>query len=63
MKFSRLEYCSRLPFPPLGDPLNPGIKPMSPASSALAGGVFTADLPLESKLVRIFKSDFLHVSS
>ena len=34
-----------------------------PVSSALAGRVFTTELPLESKLVHIFKSDFLHVSS
>ena len=31
MGFSQQEYWSRLPFPPLGDLLNPGIKPMSPA--------------------------------
>ena len=28
--FSRLEYWSRLPFPPLGDLPNPGIEPVSP---------------------------------
>ena len=35
--FSRQEYWSGLPFPPLGGLPNPGIEPMSPASPALAG--------------------------
>ena len=30
MEFSRQEYWSGLSFPPSGDLLNPGIKPMSP---------------------------------
>ena len=29
MEFSRQEYCSRLPFPPLRDILDPGIQPTS----------------------------------
>ena len=37
MGFSRQEYWSGLPCPPPGDLPNPGIKPMSPASPALAG--------------------------
>ena len=41
MKYSRQEYWSGLSFPPLGDLPNPGIKPTSPASPALAGGFFT----------------------
>ena len=40
MGFSRQEYWSRFPFPPPGDLPDPGIKPMSPASSALASGFF-----------------------
>ena len=32
-----------LPFPPPGDPLDPGIKPMSPASPAPAGTFFTTE--------------------
>ena len=39
--FSRQEYWSRLPFPPPGDLCNPGIKPVSLASTALVGGSFT----------------------
>ena len=35
--FSRQEYWSGLPFPPLEDLPNPGIEPMSHESSALAG--------------------------
>ena len=42
MEFSRHEYQSVLPFSPLGDLPNPGIKPKSPAS---AGGFFTTQLP------------------
>ena len=41
MGFSRQEYWSGLPFPPPGDPPDPGIKPVSPA---LAGGFFTTEL-------------------
>ena len=37
MGFSRQEYCSVLPFPPLGGLPNPGIKPMSPVAPALTG--------------------------
>ena len=31
MEFFRQEYWSRLPYPPPGDLLNPGIEPASPA--------------------------------
>ena len=34
MGFSRQEYGSGLPFPSPGDPLDPGIKPWSPALQA-----------------------------
>jgi len=36
---------SELLFPPPGDLLNPGIKPMSLVAPALAGGFFTTALP------------------
>ena len=39
--FSRQEYMSRLPFPTSGDPLLPGIKPVSLASLGWSGGFFT----------------------
>ena len=42
MDFSRQEYWSGLPFPPLGDLPHPGIKFISPA---LAGGFFTTEPP------------------
>ena len=45
MRFSRQEYWSGLPFPSLGDITNPGIKPTSPASPALASGFFTTESP------------------
>ena len=34
MGFPRQEHCSGLPFPPPGDPPDPGIKPRSPALQA-----------------------------
>ena len=42
MEFSRQEYWSRLPFPPLGDLPNPGCEPVFPA---LAGRFFTIAPP------------------
>ena len=44
MGFSKQEYWSRLPCPPLGDLSDSGIKPTSLVSPALAGGFFTACL-------------------
>ena len=44
MEFSRQEYWSGLPFPTQMDCPNPGIKPMSLVSSALAGGFFTTSI-------------------
>ena len=48
MGFSRQEYWSWLPFPPLGDLFDPGIKPMFPESLALQA-IHTAE-PLRSQL-------------
>ena len=48
MGFSRQEYWSGLPFPPPGDFPDPGIKPTSPAPTALAGGCFTTAPPENS---------------
>ena len=45
MGFSRKEYRSGLAFPPPGNLSDPGIKPASLASPALAGGVFTTEPP------------------
>ena len=45
MGFSRQEYWTYLPFPPPGDLPNPGIKPASLASPALAGGFFITEPP------------------
>ena len=41
IEFSRQEYWNGLIYPPLGNLLDPGIEPMSPASPALADGFFT----------------------
>ena len=43
--FPRKEYWSGLPFPTPGDLPDPGIKPVSLASPALAGGFFTTVPP------------------
>ena len=45
MGFSRQEYWSRLSHPPLIDLPDPGIKPASPSSPALEGGIFTTGPP------------------
>ena len=48
MRFSRQEYWRGLPFPPPGDPLDPGIKPVSPEFLVLAGGILYHWAKLES---------------
>ena len=45
--FSRQEYWSGLPCPPPRDLSHPGIKPLSRASPALAGGFFTTSATWE----------------
>ena len=48
MGFSRQEYWSGLPCPPLGNLPNPGIEPSSLVSPALAGGFFTTSTTWEA---------------
>ena len=48
MEFSRQEYWSGLPFPPPGNLPDPGIKPTSLASPALAGRFFTSSTTWEA---------------
>ena len=48
MGFSRQEYWNGLPFPPSGNLSDPGIKPMSPESLALANRFFTTEPPGKS---------------
>ena len=45
MGFFEQEDKSGLPFPPPEELPDPGIKPESPVSSALAGGFFTIEPP------------------
>ena len=45
---SMQEYWGGLPCPPLGDLLNPEIKPESLVSPALAGGFFTTSTTWEA---------------
>ena len=55
MGFSRQEYWSGLPCPPLGDLSHPGIEPVSLTSLALAGGFFTTSTTWEAHLCNIQK--------
>ena len=50
MGFSRQEYLSGLPCPPPGDLPDPGIKPTSLMSSALASRFFTTSATWEAQL-------------
>ena len=45
MGFSQQDYWSGLPFLPPEDLPDPGIKPMSPVSTAFAGRFFTTEPP------------------
>ena len=47
--FSRQEYWSGMPCPPLGDLSDPGIKPMSLVFPALAGKLFTTSTTWEAQ--------------
>ena len=49
MGFSRQEHWSRLPCPPSRDLPNPGIKPTSLTSPALATGLFTTSATWETQ--------------
>ena len=59
MEFSRQEYWNKLPFPPPGDPSNPGIEPTSPISPALAGRFFTTSTTWEAPTRHVNKSNVL----
>ena len=52
MGFSRHEYWSSLPCPPLGDLPSPGIEPMSFMSPTLAGFFFTTSTTWKAPLMR-----------
>ena len=54
MGFSRQEYWSGLPCPPLGDLLDPGIEPASFVSPVLAGEFFTASTTQEAHIYSIY---------
>ena len=49
MGFPRQEYWSGLPFLSPGDLPDPGIKPLSPASPALAGGFLTTEPSMHNR--------------
>jgi len=54
MEFSREEYWSGLPCPPLGDLPEPGIEPESLMSPALAGRFFTNSATWEAPYICIY---------
>ena len=56
MGFSRQEYWSGLPFPPPSDLPDPGIKPTSLMSPALAGGFFITSTPWSMPHLPLFQS-------
>ena len=63
MGLSREEYWSGLSYPPPGDLPDPGIKPMSLVSPALAGGFFTTESsgkPQVSKPIKVLKQILAH---
>ena len=62
--FSRQKYWSGLPHPASGDLPDPGIKPMSLTSPALAGGYFTTSTTWEepySMMPSSFYKTFFYV--
>ena len=61
MGFSRQEYWCWLPFPTSGDLPDPGIKPMSLVSPALAGRFFTIQFSSVQSLshVRLFATPWI----
>ena len=61
MGFSRQEYWSELPCPPLGDLPNPGTELVSLISPALAGGQFTTSATWEDPYMSIQKQNILWV--
>ena len=54
MRLSRQEYWSGSPCLPAGDLPDPGIEPAPPASPALPGGFFTAELSGMPILVSVY---------
>ena len=57
--FSRQEYWSSLSFPSLGDLLDPGIKPISHVSPALAGGFFTTSATWKAQGLVLITHNFM----
>ena len=54
MEFFRQEYWNGLPFPSPGDLPDPGIKPASLKSPALAGGFFNTNATWEAPALFFF---------
>ena len=61
MGFSRQEYWSGLPVPSPGDLPDPGIRPMSLKSSALAGEFFTTGATWEAPMLPVLILFYLFI--
>ena len=59
MGFSRQEYWTGFPYPPLGDLPNPGIKPKSPVSPALQAD--SLPLSLLGSPIKAYPQDKNHI--
>ena len=59
--FSRQEYWSGLPFPFPGSLPDPGIKPKSPGSPALAGGFITTEPPRKPLFHSVLEIDLAEI--
>ena len=55
MGFSRQEYWSGLPFPPLGYLPDPGIEPLSPVSLALQADSLPTETPEQLLSILVLK--------
>ena len=62
MGFSRQEYWSGLPGPPPGDLPNPGVKPASLTSPALAAGFFTTHATCPFRVPPFTGKDWMETS-
>ena len=62
MEFSRQEYWNRLPCPPPGALPDPGIKPVSLMSPALAGGSYTTSTTWEAPKYHLHVNNFIYIS-
>ena len=61
MRYPRQEYWSGLSYPPPRDLPNPGIKPASLVSPALAGRFFTSSATKEALYICVYTHTYIHI--